>query len=993
VFGILQRLDLLPSDNSEQRVVRENTGKLSAKDVRTERLRESDARDSVLRKLDARLREKYGAEDTESAAHLLAYRLRARAAREPLAKNERHEFGRALYHLSQRRGFLSNRKAAPKPDEDESVVKKGIGELASKLQGRTLGQYFATLNPLEQRIRQRWTSREMYIDEFRGMWDMQSGVFGLSDDDRNRVFRAIFFQRPLKSQKNLVGRCTLEPERRRAPIALPIVQRFRILQNVNHLRVRFPDGEVRELTLDEKQKLYAALDVACELSFADVRKSLGFKKKGTQFSIEESGEKKLIGNRTHAKLEPIFGQGWSEKSDAERDGIVLEVLHFQKPAALKRRAMSKWGLSEDAAERLCDVGLEADYAQHSVAALGKLVEKMSGGMSYSSARKEVYPEAFRSGEPLNELPPVLTARPNLRNPAVCRALTELRKVVNAIVRLHGRPEEIRIELARDLKKSREERTRIKKSSDEQSKRRAAAVAKILEYLPGYSPGRGYDAAIEKVLLAEECNKRCPFTGKDISMATLIGSNPQFDVAHIFPRRYLDDSFINKTLCYHEVNRHRMHDLTPYQAFGGNEYSVNGVLSWQQILSNVGKFNGTAARAKLERFKRTEPPDNNEFVSSQLNDTRHNTVAAAEYLGLLYGGRVDPDGVQRIYGIAGGITALLRGCWRLFKSRDDHRHHALDAIVVALTNAATVSRLQRLAEQASRTGTRLTQVTGFPEPWPNFANDVEKQLDAINVSFRVDHRLGGPLHAETNYSPPIRDNSGRGTQAHHVRKELWKLSRTDITGDAIVDPVVRRLVQERFAEAGGGDPKKVFAEPASHPYMTAKDGRHIPIHKVRLRVSAKPRTVGEGIRLRHVASGANSNHHAVIVAVLDAAGKEISWEEHVVSRLEANARQSREAKARCVSIIQRDWGNGRRFKFSIMPNDSLSMLDKSGKRQLYRVLSISAGDHEVQLHTDARSSKELKERRQRIRMTAKKLFEARAHKVVVSPLGDVVRARE
>ena len=969
VFIALQRLGLLPPSEAN----------------------ESAARHEVLHQLDQQLREKFPITDAPGSAHVLPYQLRANAATEPV---ERHELGRALYHLAQRRGYLSNRKAAEKTDEEEGVVKQGIGELAAKLEGRTLGQYFATLDPLEQRIRQRWTAREMYLNEFNRIWTTQADALKLTDEDRKTVYQAIFFQRPLKSQKGLVGKCELEPGRRRAPLALPIAQEFRILQTVNHLRIRLPSGETRELTIDEKQSLYEKLQTVSELSLAKTREWLRFKK-GAQFTLEDSGEKKILGNRTRAKLEPLFGERWAAMTDAERDHLVLEVLHFQKPSALERRAIKAWGLSREAAEQLSEVRLEAAYARHSVPALEKLVNKMSDGLAYSNARQAAYPESFEAGDPVDELPPIMKAKPDLRNPAVCRALTELRKVVNALTKRYGKPEKIRIELARDLKKSRKERQHTTDRIREQTKRREAAVQRIIATLPNFAVKRGFDPAVEKVLLAEECNWRCPFTDKTISMTDLVGANPQFDVAHIYPRRYLDDSYANKTLCYHEVNRHRMHDLLPYQAFGSNTEAKGGVLAWKNILSNVRTFQGTAARIKLERFEREDVPD--DFVSSQLNDTRYNSVVAAEYLGWLYGGQWDREGIRRIEPITGGITALLRTCWGLFKSRDNHTHHALDAVVLGLTDPGTVAQLQRQAEIASGRGIRLTKVEDFPAPWPAFPQQVQHRLDEINISFLMDLRLGGLLHALTNYSAPIPAAGGKKDQ-RHVRCPLRTLSDKDISGDAIVDPAIRLIVQQKWESLGGGDPKKLFVEPANHPVMTTKDGRCIPIHKVRLKVGAKPKTVGQGTTVRYVASGANSNHHAVVFVHLDAAGKESKWDGDVISRLDAAKRLSRDAQAKDAEIIQRNLGASRRFKFSLFPGDCVRMFDENLIEQTYRVKSISKSggspDIEFQLHTDARDSKQLKDEKGRVRFKSWARFGSqKAFKVVVSPLGDWVQVRE
>ncbi len=963
VFIALQKLDLLPPSEAN----------------------DSAARHEVLHQLDQQLRDKFPITDAPGSAHVLPYQLRAKAATEPV---ERHELGRALYHLAQRRGYLSNRKAAEKTDEEEGVVKQGIGELAAKLEGRTLGQYFATLDPLEQRIRQRWTAREMYLNEFNRIWITQADALKLTDEDRKIVYQAIFFQRPLKSQKGLVGKCELEPGRRRAPLALPIAQEFRILQTVNHLRVRFPNGELRELTIDEKQSLYEKLQTVSELSLAEARKRLGFKQKGTQFTLEESGEKKILGNRTRAKLEPLFGERWAAMTDAERDHLVLEVLHFQKPSALERRAIKAWGLSREDAERLSEVRLEAAYARHSVPAMEKLVNKMSDGLAYSNARQAAYPESFEAGDPVDELPPVTKAKPDLRNPAVCRALTELRKVVNALIKRYGKPEKIRIELARDLKKSRKERQHATDRIREQTKRREAAVQRIIATLPNFAAKRGFDPAVEKVLLAEECNWRCPFTDKTISMADLIGANPQFDVAHIYPRRYLDDSYANKTLCYHEVNRHRMHDLLPYQAFGSNTEAKGGVLAWKNILSNVRTFQGTAARIKLERFEREDVPD--DFVSSQLNDTRYNSVVAAEYLGWLYGGQWDREGVRRIEPITGGITALLRTCWGLFKSRDNHTHHALDAIVLALTYRKHVDALSELAKIASAKGQRLTKVEGFEPPWTGFQQQVQQQLDEINISFRMDHRLQGALHAATNYSQPL--PKADGTPGHRVRKQLHKLSETELKEGRIVDPEIRRIVQEAYEQRGGGNPAKVFAEPADHPKLKTKDGRFIPIHKVRIFDSAKAVAIGRGPSLRYVDSGKNTNHHVVVYAELDESKKETRWKGTLIDRRDAAARVKEGI------VIQHDFGPNTRFKFSLFGGDCIRMIDESGIEQLYLIKNISESkgspNIELRLHTDARDRDDIRKQKARLEIRSwDGLRKKRAFKVVVSPLGDWIPVRE
>ena len=1003
----------------------------------------SPARHERLKQLDAELEAKHVPENDVRAAQLLPYLLRAKGVAEPLTL---HEFGRVLFHLGQRRGYRSNRKTdqqsesatddeqpkkpskkkasakesaatqqlaagaqptdAASGKEDVLKVKESISRLQHEMAGRTLGQFFATLDPLEHRIRQRWTGREMYLDEFERLWAEQSKHHPeLTTDAKRAIHRAMFFQRKLKSQKGLVGKCELEPKRRRCAQALPIAQEFRIRQQVNHLKLHEANGHERFLEADERNALIEKLQNQQSLSFAKAREGLG---KGAKFTqeLDEKGEDKLVGDRTTNRLRPIFGAAWDEFSEAEREEIVYDVLHFQDAKALSRRAMRAWKLAPDAAEKLANTQLEPGYARHSKRALTKLVEQLrqpsskdpQAGKSYMEAREAAGYGTHKTTAVHDLVPPVLKSVSELRNPAVCRALTEVRKVVNELIRKFGKPDVIRVELARDLKRSRKNRQEISKSNDMQRKARERAKQRILDELRMAEPKR---SDIEKVLLADECGWRCPFTDDGISMQQLLGPQPQFDVAHIFPRRYLDDSFANKTLCRADVNRHRMHDLLPIEAFGQDAEK------WEEILNRARQFmkrTGRVGWQKLERFQATEVPD--DFVSRQLNDTRFTTSFAADYLACLYGGRWDETGRLRIQASTGGITFHLRNEWRLNsilgggeKTRDDHRHHAVDAVAIALTSPGTQTMLQEAASRAAVRHDRRPFAEA-EEPWSDFLPQVREVIMAIDgvrqaVSHRVNHKLAGPLHADTLYSP-LKTHAD-GSTAHHVRKALHKLSLTEVTGDKIVDPIIRALVQQQFERlkaTGLKDPAKAFAEPGNHPYLTTKKGGLIPIHKVRLAVDVKPRTVGKGHRERFVAPTGGSNHHTVIAAKLDAAGNEVKWEQKLVTRLEAylRLRDRKQSGSGGADVIQRNLGKDYRFKFFLMPNDCVEMDDASGQRQVYRVCSISqtASQNEIQFleQNDARKIGEARSSSNRL-TSIDTLRKRKARKVRVTPLGEIM----
>ena len=596
--------------------------------------RTPEQRHELFKTLDAELSKTYLPANDRVAGHLLPYRLRALALDQALPP---FAFGRALFHLAQRRGFLSNRKSAAKDDEDSGDVKAGIADLWKKMEetkARTLGEYYSKLDPEDQRIRKRWTARQMYLDEFEKIVAAQSPRHSaLTEVSKEQIHDAIFRQRPLRSQKGLIGTCELEPDCRRAPRASVEAQRFRYLQKVNDLEIVTPDGEIWSLIepshRDLRQKLIELLDTHAEVEFKSLRSKLGLKKpKGSDkdftFNLEAGGEKRLKGNATAVKLRKILGDDYEKLSSEQLVGVVEDLLEYEKPDALARRLTNRYGIAPTKADDLADITLEPNYASLSREAMRKLLPLMEKGLRFAEAKKEVYgTNAGRLG--LREfLSPVLDAVPQLRNPVVCRGLTELRKVVNALIREYGKPHRIRVELARDLKKSRQQREDLTKQNRENERTRDAARRKIAERLRcDENAVSNFD--ILKVRLAEECNWECPYTGKSIPLESLIGKHSQFDIEHIIPfSRSLDNSFLNKTLCYHEENRSVKQNQTPHEAYSGDEKK------WPEILSRVRRFRGSAAHQKLRKFQQKQLDD--DFAARMLQDTRYMSRLATEYLG-------------------------------------------------------------------------------------------------------------------------------------------------------------------------------------------------------------------------------------------------------------------------------------------------------------------------------------------------------------------------
>lgn len=889
----------------------------------------------TLKALDAELAKKYGPHPGHP------YVLRAKALDEPL---EPYELGRALYHLAQRRGFLSNRLAPVKKDE-EGVVASGIQTLAAKIREagkRTLGEYLVSINPEQERIRTRYTSRAMYRQEFEAIWKAQRKHHStLTPELRTQLEQAIFFQRPLKDQSHLVGACSLIPAEKRAPLRLLEVQRFRILDRVNNLRLVEPD---RPLTEEERRKLAGELEKREKMTYAEVRKLLGLKSK---FSIEAGKEKQIWGNVTWARFAEKLNWHWTQMS-RDRQEALIEEWHRAKSDEELARALEAWNeFTPEEIAAICEIRLPDDHLGFSLAAIRRLMPHLEQGITTAAARRMEFPESFQAAEPLPFLPPVLEALPELRNPAVARVLTEVRKCVNAVIRRYGKPDYIRIELARDLKRNKRDRQALTEQIREREKERERAQEELKKF--GLQKVSGAD--IEKYLLWEECGKVCPYTGKTISLENLFGQHPQFDVEHIVPRsRSLDNSFLNKTLCHRDENV-RKRQMTPWEMF------QNDRDGWEQFVARVKKIPNKAKRERLLIQETDTQKLLEKFSSNQLNDTRYASRLAAKYVGLLYGGVTDATRTQRVFTSAGQITAQLRNYWNCNsilsldqeKSRADHRHHAIDAAVVAMTSPAIVQELSRAAACSEQAGQR--RLRSFPEPWPGFRDQLH---DAIHqhtvVSHRPQRKLQGPLHEETYYG--VRKNG-----EVHVRVPLEKAKRKP---ESIVDPTVRQRVMEGFDTLASG----------------------VPIKRVRVKVSARPVPLSEGRKLRHVLTG--DNHHMEVVAIHQR-GK-TTYAGYVVSRLEA-MRRHRAGEP----VVNKDHGPDKEFLFSLSEGD---MVRWNGELWRVRgVTDIPGGRVILSRSNDARLKREMTRGEDLLASSVNPFIAKGGRKVHVSPLGDVRDAHD
>ena len=889
--------------------------------------------------LDRKLVQTLPEAEREHAAHIAPYLYRKLALDRPLTKEE---FGRAIYHLAQRRGYRSNRKLDLK-DKDSGVVKESIAKLKSEMEqvhARTIAEYFCTVDPNKERIRNRYTDRAMYEDEFHRICEAQRAL--VSPDLEKKLYQAIFFQNKLKSTRGLVGKCEIYPEHRRCSMAREEAQLFRIYTTVSNLRVRKGDME-RSLTEEERGQAVAFLNgysdkftVRGTITLKNLARVIGLAK-GESFTLGDEG-KDIYGNERHVALVRVFGADRAAAmSAAEQNAFFQDLDSIEKDTILEKRLREHWNLSPLQVETAMKVMLPDSFCAYSLQALLEMMPDLEGGVPLATLKKNLYPKQVGTA---HDFLPVFDSEEcsiEIRNPLVHRVITELRTVVNAIIARYGKPNAIRIELARDLKTSNKQKEAITRQNNQREKERQQIAERILAEAGIEKPSRN---DILKVMLADECNFECPYTGKHFSMKDLLYGK-DIHIEHIIPySRSYDDSFRNKTLCDASANSAK-NNRTPFEAYTGEQY--------KQILARVAQFKGPYAEYKLDLFKQ-DKIDEQDFMERNLNDTRYASRIAMQYLGLLYGGMVDKDGKRRIFATSGGATALIRRAWggnyllgEGEKVRTDHRHHAIDAVTIALT---TPDMVQKLASMSPEQRRKLHEA-GSPIIDSELYTEAKQRLESAAVSHHVVNKLRGALHEDTFYGKDF------GGTERHVRVSLASIKPDDIA--EIVDPAIRALILEKLGRSRPEDVTpgdlKMFCDDANLPVLCDSNGNPVNvIKKVRVARNLKTITIGSGDGVRNVKTG--SNYVLPIFAKLDEKGEETEWVGEIVTLLDAVQR------VRHGQPVFEKERPGLKFKFSLRKGDIVKW-NKDGKEYLCIVRGISLPQFSLVPINDARDQKGIK----------------------------------
>lgn len=803
-------------------------------------------------------------------------------------KLESHEFGRLLLHLQRRRGYFSNRGAKyielikllnleTPEDDDEALsdeekketkktknVLEGIAQLSKELGGRTLGQFIWQKSQEEDLPPQRVTlfefeqsktrkgqevierlqfhaQREMYEEEFDRIWGKQNDFHKLNDELAQEIKDKIFHQRPLQLQKGTVGDCDIYPRKKRAAKMRLEFQEFRTLQMINNITV----GE-KPLTAEQRNTLLEAtnnpnnLNDKGRISWEKVAQILGVKSKNINYNRggdDGEGKTGLFGNRTAQAISRSIGVAkWQEFSNDEQIELVEDLLTIHNPKDLYERLVNSkkhWSfrpyqqgndLTQGALGLTMNEQLEGGHGKHSLKAIKKLLSHLRDGTDYSEAKKKIEKRESITKDLLDP-----EDIPNIANPIVQKALFEVRRVVNAVVKSYGKPAIIRMEMTRDMKSSKKHRKEKTKQQKASRKANEGAEKEILEWRKGGNDKVSLDAVRgglrrvspkdrQKYKMWEEQGKQCPFCRKHISFDQLFSD--EAEIAHIRPHAVFRQSYMNTVLSCRTCNA-TQGKRTPYKAWGHEENRWKEIEAFAKKTFTKEKFLFLKCKNILNKGKHSQKEEEEDFVERQLNDTRYIVTASKKVLekydvpiDVTSGGATnelrkklglhnilpkDPaSGPYEIDKETGEL--LLYRADKAEKSRQDHRHHAVDAFVVAITDRAMLQAMIK-AHQAKQDGKKPSKKKPLrlPESWKggdNLRNILKKKLNATVVSHMTKRKVWGALHEETLYGKshfeqPLNIESMK----LNVLREVQKIAEAEASGEEpwVADEELRAIL--------------------------------------------------------------------------------------------------------------------------------------------------------------------------------------------------------
>ncbi len=622
------------------------------------------------------------------------------------------------------------------------------------------------------------------------------------------------------------------------PKSSPLFQEFRIWQNLNNLEFKnsesLPNINFKSLDNDLKERVFNELNIKSKLKPDAILKIIDV----GNVSNWRCNFKEIEGNRINEKFFEVYhkilledGQGldWNRLSASEKTlkleqvfskiGIKTDVLKFDssiqqldkqanykiwhilysadEPFTVRDEDKIQYGISNvniikilhqrygfpiEFAKELSNITFSKDYGNLSARAIRKILPKLKEGYTYSKACELAgynHSNSLTKEDLQNKIVKhrlYLLPKNSLRNPVVEKILNQMVNVVNQVIDSYGKPDEIRIELARKLKQSAAERKRMTDGIEAATKKNGDIKTKIRADFGIQNPTRN---DIIRYKLWEELESR---GYKDIFINQPIKHQDLFsnkiEIEHIIPKSLLfNDSFSNKTLAYSNVNKDKS-DRTAFD-FISQDYG-NDLDDYKSRVESLFK-NKKISKAKRNNLlmSQNEVPDdfierdlrNSQYIAKKAKDmlqelTRNNVVVTS--------GKIT-DELRKDWGIINVIKELnlprykSLGRTRLLErrngqnveviedwtKREDHRHHAMDALTVAYTTHNHIQYLNNLHARKDNQSHKKASIIAiekaikeknkkgqskFKSPISNMRSAAKKHLQSILISFNSQNKV-------------------------------------------------------------------------------------------------------------------------------------------------------------------------------------------------------------------------------------------------------------
>lgn len=801
------------------------------------------------------------------------YALRTRALDKTVT---REELARIMLHLSQRRGFRSNRKGGT--DAEDGKLLEAVGDNKRRMDEkgyRTAGEMFFKDEAFAAHKRNKGgnyiatVTRAMTEDEVHRVFAAQRsfGVDFASEKLEAEYLDILLSQRSFDDVEPMVGKCTFEPNQLRAARAAYSFEYFSLLQKINHIRL-ISGGKSGPLTDAQRKKLIELAHKTDTLSYAKIRKefelpdtvrfnSVRYTDEAL-FEEQEKKEKIVCMKAYHAMRKAVDknAKGRFNYLTVPQRNEIGRVLSTYKTSAKIEPALAAAGIE------LCDVeALEelsfSKFGHLSVKACDKLIPFLEKGMNYNDACAAAGYD-FRGHSKVGRqmyLPPLSDDCTEITSPVVRRAVSQTIKVVNAIIRRYGTsPVYVNIELAREMSKDFSERAKIKKQNDENRSKNDRIKDQVAEYTHGTATGLD----IVKMKLFNEQGGICAYSQRQMSVERLFDPN-YAEVDHIVPYSIsFDDRYRNKVLVLTEENRNKGNRL-PLQYLTGERR--DHFIVW--VNNSVRDFR----KRKLLLKEELTPEEENDWKVRNLQDTKFVSSFMLNYINdnLLFAPSMRRK--KRVTAVNGAVTDYMRKRWGISKVREDgDRHHAVDAVVIACTTDALIQKVSRYESWHERhympteNGSILVDpATGeikqeFPYPWAMFRKELEARLSNgpsravadLKIPFYMDidapqvkplfvsrmptRKVTGAAHKDTVKSAKALEDGLAVVKRPLTALKLDKDGEIAGYYNKDSDTLLYEALKARLTEYGG-NAAKAFAEPF---YKPKSDGTPGPVvNKVKL----------------------------------------------------------------------------------------------------------------------------------------------------------------